>query len=83
MVKKNGIQNAKIFKVMLSSSIFNKINIGGGNHFLITFFYFCASNYGFCHDWTFFDAFFCHTAMTAPFFRTGRYHEYQDNCSSN
>ena len=58
MVEKNGIQNAKIFKVMLSSYIFNKINIGGGNHFLITFFYFCASNYGFCHDWTFFDAFF-------------------------
>lgn len=29
MVEKNGIQNAKIFKVMLSSSIFNKIDIGG------------------------------------------------------
>ncbi len=42
----------------LTSFIFNKINIGGGNHFLIASFCFSASNYGFCRDWTFFDALF-------------------------
>lgn len=58
MIGENGIQISDISTMKLSSAIFNKINIGGGNHFLIASFCFCASNYGFGYDWTFFDAFF-------------------------
>ena len=58
MIRKNGIQISDISALKLSSTISNKIDIGGGDHFLIASFCFCASNYGFCHDWTFFDALF-------------------------
>lgn len=63
MIGENGIQISDISTMKLSSAVFNKIvfnkiDIGGGNHFLIASFCFCASNYGSGHDWTFFDAFF-------------------------